>query len=236
MQTKEQLIKVIKRYQLFLWPGFAAVGSSLLVVTVLIPQALQLIKANHVISKTSKDITIIQRKIKELEQINDATFTDNINMTRSVIPTERDVVSAISQVQTVANSVGVRIDNLGFGNLFSRKGGEKGQNLSLQVSLVGSTDQLKKFFLILKDAPRVMKVESVDVNGSREVSAFQITLGLKAYYELLPSFVADIVSPLPEINNVDLNLLSKIGQSIRKVPVVTMNTASGSRGKDNPFQ
>ncbi|KKQ66428.1 MAG: hypothetical protein US86_C0005G0039 [Candidatus Daviesbacteria bacterium GW2011_GWA2_38_24] len=234
----DQIYREINRYQIYLWPAAAGIVSVALIVFIAFPQFQQVFGFVSSISELTTTVNNLQEKIKSLSSIDETVYRDNLNLTLRVLPTERDLISVISQIQLLASSTGVRIDGINFSNSASGEissAGSGEESFIVSIGISGSPEQFKNFLTKLRTAPRIMKVEGIDISTGRSGVSGQANFTLKTFYQNLPSSLGDVEQPLPTLSAADNETLVRIQQAFKDLPIITTDNAVGAKGKTDPF-
>lgn len=233
---KKKLLEYYLAYQLYIWPIFAGISCILLSLVVIMPQASKIMEQIQTLTKTSQSISKLDSKLKELDSFNEADVKSNVSITLNILPSEKDLISAISQIQFLSSNNNVRVDNITFGSGSTLAQGANSGGFLVKINLSGTVPQIKQFLTSVKAAPRIMKPSSIELSGTRLGSNFQTNLGLVTFFEALPTSIGSIAETVPSLTNEELSLLNRIKESIKKTPIVTLENVSGTQGKIDPFQ
>ena len=221
-----------KKYELFVIPFITALLIVLMVVLVIVPNVFQYIETEKKLSEAKVKVDFFKQKKVNLQAIDKTQYTTGINRSLAILPDDKDTPAAISQLYYVLGLTNMQVQNIAFS-----EGGEDktGKNFKISLELNGTFSELTNFILKLKETPRIMRINSLEVSSPSGSTSLFASFILSAYYEPLPKEISTVDQPLAQITDKDLEVLGKLSNTA--FPVTTENTNfSGPKGKDNPFE
>lgn len=227
---------IIAKYQPFVIPTLSAIISILILVLVSIPQLFQLLNSFTTLSEISNKDSQLKSKINQLETINQNLYKDNLNTALIALPAEKDIPGAVDQVLIILSNTGLHLDGMAFSN--GGDGGVKTQNFAIKLDINGSKDQLTAFIDKVKIAPRVLKINSIELGSfSQSTGKVQASLNILTFFEPLPSNVSTDNPTVPLLSQEDLKLISDIKANLGTVPILQPSEQSNIKsGKADPFE
>ncbi len=230
---KNQFNELWNKYQIFIWPLIGGGISIALLILVIVPQLFKILNTNTKIEETKQKIDKLNNKVADLKKVNVSEYKDNFNKLNIVIPTRIDAPSAISQIQTIAASSNVQIVSFGVAIPQTDSGTN---NFLIKVEFKGSNASINNFIEQLKNAPRLMTINKIEITGDKTGTNFNTTLAIQAYFSKQQTTLSAIEDSITLLSDKDKELLSKIDKSVKTIPVVSEDTITGPKGKPNPFE
>lgn len=228
------LLKFFDRFQLYLWPIFGVLTVIFLSLLVILPQASDLIESTKAFSQTSAGVKKLEQKLAQLESLNEEELKGGFTTALSVLPEDRDYISSLSQLQILTTANNLRIDDVSFGNS-NISTDQKNNSFLIRLTVLGTQEQIQQLISQLRNSPRIMSVEDIELVGSKASGPTQVTLTLKTYYEPGVTTLGDISSDLTLLSSDDQQLLDQLNQSLLDVPITLTQGLTGSTGKVDPF-
>ena len=237
---KEQIAKLKKtpQYQKFsflIMPVISLVLCIGLIGGVLLPKGLEYIETKNKLAELNDKLKFYEEKKEILSGINQEEYKINLEVALNAIPEDKEIPSSVEQIFLLVNSSGMSLNNITFGNVGVQTKGLG--SYSIKVDLTGSAEQLKEFFEITKEMPRVIKIGGVEVSSAGEFNKIQANVELIAYYEALPNTIGGIDQPVSKITDAQLERLNKIKSSSSRIPAQPLASGSGTptQFKSDPF-
>lgn len=228
------ILKFFERFQLYLWPLFGVVTIVFLSWLVILPQAGDLIESTKTFSKTSAGVKKLEQKLAQLESLNEEELKGGFTTALSVLPEDRDYISSLSQLQILTTANNLRIDDVSFGNS-NISTDQKINSFLIRLTVLGTQEQIQQLISQLRNSPRIMSVEDIELVGSKASVPTQVSLTLKTYYQSGVTTLGDISSELKLLSSEDQQLLEELNQSLVDVPITLTEGLTGSTGKSDPF-
>ncbi len=154
-------------------------------------------------------------------------------MALNLYPSDSDISSVVGVLQEVSKKNGFNIESLHL------SGGTQATKLSasefnIKLDLMGPKIFLKDLITNIENAPRIMKIESLDISNTKTGDNVNISLTVRAYFQPLPNSFGGLETPLPSISEKEEAILATLAK-VNQVSPATQFT-SVQRGKSNPFE
>lgn len=235
--NKAAIVKFYANYKLLIFPLVVALSSLILILLVILPQTIKLLINQRVGNDLLSRSENLEVKAETLASINEGELLQNLGYALNVYPQDRDLANVVGQVQIIAARTGFNIVslNLGGGPLTPPKGGAQSFNVTLQ--LTGSKALLPLLLSELENAPRLMRVSSLEISSIAIAggSGIQVSLGIDVLYSVAPPEFGTVDSPLPQLSEKEQELLVRLAK-VGSQRVGTGQVISAPRGKANPFE
>ena len=232
---KETILKFYSSYKLFIFPAVVALSSLILIVLVILPQTLKLITNQKVGEDLLNKSQSLEVKAQTLESINEEDLSRNVRYALAVFPSDKDFGNVVGLIQKITSQTGFNIVSLNLGGNTAAKAGTQSFNVTLQ--LTGSRALLPSLLSALENAPRLMRVGSLEISSVAGGGA-QVSLGLDVLYSPAPAEFGTVDSPLPKLSQKDEELLVRLARvgSQSVSGGASSGFVSTPRGKVNPFE
>lgn len=229
-----QLPSGAERYQLLIWPLLGIGISILLLVLLIIPQLFRIWATNQKIAATKEKINSLTQKYDQLKKIDLSEYKQNLNESLIALPLDKDIPSAISQIQTVALNDQIQISGLlvGGGTTTTTPA-----SYQFKIEGVGNLESVKKFIADIQKGPRVMSLESVELSsGNKDSTVYGVSLSITAYSQIQETKLGPLDQPVVSLNDREIAVLTAIKQTTQNISVISQATGSAVKGKSDPFQ
>lgn len=233
---KETLLKFYSSYKMFIFPGVVALSCLILIVLVILPQTLKLISNQRVGDDLLNRSQSLEVKAQTLESIDGEDLSRNVAYALGVYPADKDFGNVVGLIQQISSQTGFSIVSLSLGGGSSKVGA---QSFNVVLELAGPKALLPALLSGFEDAPRLMRVGSLEVSSSASgAEGVQVSLGLDILYASAPRDFGTIDSPLPELSAKDQELLVQLARvgGLSGAGSSTGGSVSTPRGKVNPFE
>lgn len=227
LTTNEYYLK----YKIILWLAAAVLICFVLLIFVIIPQIQNSFLTIRALNDSEARLQNLNKKADLLERVNTADYRQNISTVLVVLPEEKDVPGALSQILFLLNSNQLKLVAVGLSPPPPAPSNLESVQLKLEVE--GDIAGLKNFLTKLKVAPRLMKVTGLEVNGSRET--IQATVSLTAYYLKLVNQLGDIEKPIEPVTQAETEVLATIKNNLKQAPSSAVISPT-TTGKPDPFE
>src|SRR5579872_4904001 len=176
---------LVKKYQNLIFPVVAIIIGLILLGLVVIPQGLQIPQTNSQISTDRQDLATLNQKITQLNGVDINQYKNDLSSSLTALPSDSDLPGAILLVSNLLQTNGLTLNGLNFSSQDSSSGALT--MFLIKIDVTGSKDGLNGFISQLKQSPRVLKVETLNVSSSGSTTTnMEILIGLDAYYQPLP--------------------------------------------------
>lgn len=223
---------IYKKYEMFMPPIICGLIVLLLLITVIVPNILQYIETNKKIAETEDKLAFFQEKEALLKSVNKEEYTEGVNRSFTILPTDKEAPAAIAQLYYILGLTSMSVENISFSDAGSST---DGKSFKIALEIKGGLSSLTGFILELKKAPRIMRINSLEVNAPASATEVLASITIDAFYEPLPATISSIDQPIKQPTASDLEILNKLATS--SFPNVgAEQNFSGPKGKPNPFE
>lgn len=222
------------KYGLFIIPGVSVLTAILISLLVTLPQIFKLIENNNQLNEIKQTITARQAKIAALEQVDLDEYKNNLDNVLYTLPSDKEIASAMNSVLELLSASALRMDNFTLGNNLPTSSGAEAYVVSLEVS--GTIGQVKDLITISSAAPRLIKINGIDLTSSSGGNV-QIGLDVLVFYSPLNALKTSPDTKITLLTDDEKKLLTQIEERIKPLknsPSETTSVESPS-GKDDPF-
>lgn len=232
---KETILKFYSNYKLLIFPAAVALSSLILIVLVILPQTIKLVTNQKVGDDLLSRSQNLEVKAQTLESINEEDLSRNVGYALAVYPSDKDFGNVVGIIQKITSQAGFNIVSLSLAGAGTAQAGSQSFNISLQ--LTGSKALLPILLSGFENAPRLMRVGSLEVSSSASgAEGVQVSLGLDVLYADAPRDFGTVDSPLPQLSAKDEELLVKLARVGGQSVSAGRTGVSTPRGKTNPFE
>jgi Tfp pilus assembly protein PilO len=221
-----------KKYELYVIPAITITLLIGMILLIVVPNIFQYFDVEKNLLETNTKIAFFQQKKSNLQSVNKDEYTKGINNSLVILPGDSEPPSAISQLYHILGLTNMQVQNIAFSDSGNDKGGK---SFKISLELNGSFSELTNFIIKLKEAPRLMRIHSLEVSSPSSSTNVYTSIVLNAYYEPLPKNISNLDQPLAQISDKDLEILNKLQNT--GFPIVSEEIDySGPKGKPNPFE
>ena len=230
-----QLVKnqYVNKYKIFFIPLATLSLGILITALVTIPQLLKLFETSKTIDELNLKKAFYQQKDKELKSIDQELFRQQLDTALIALPVEKDIPGVMGELLVSLGGSGMHLDGITFSA--SPLESEQTQEYAITLDVSGDEVGLRNFLERVTVTPRLIKLTTIEVtkNTGKSISA---SVTFATFYQLLPKSIGSVDDKLPQISQLDTQILADIRYKIATFPKVT-TTASGSAvGKLDPFR
>ena len=220
-------------HKLYKFPVVVAASSLILIIFVIYPQISSLLSNQKTQDETLGKISVLEAKAQALESYDPADLNLRVSYALNVYPAEKDFMTAIGILQKLTSKLGFEISSLALGSAGSNKL-TNAQSFNIKLDITGPEAMLNKLLKDIESSPRLMRINSLEVNSSRQTGAGAAALVVDVLFAQAPSGFGSIDSPLPELSSKEQEIIQKLARfsSTAAQSVVKF----GPRGKENPFE
>lgn len=231
---KEDFLKFYSKYRMFVFPTIVVLSSLLLIALVILPQTIKLVTNQKIGSELLNKSQFLEVKAQTLETLDEGDLSKKVEYALNVYPPGKDFGNVVGIIQRVTGQTGFSIVSFNIGG--SR--GSESQDYSISLQLIGSKLLVSTLLAALEKAPRLMKVDSIEVSQATGIQSVEVNLGLSVLFSPLPQNFGTVDSPLPELSQNEEELLIKLAGAHEEVGIAGGEGAvsSTTRGKANPFE
>lgn len=199
---------------------------------VLIPQFQEYFKVNELIQETEVKTQNLSTKSQILRQVSEEEYTQSLKTALLSLPVEKDYITALSQVQTLADEANVQLTGISILDIPSPGAGE--QNFQIKIVTSSNIESIKQFISLINQAPRVMKVSGIELTGGKNASSYQSQLTVTSYYTPLVKEAISLDKPIIALSDQEISLLDNLTKEVTALP--DFSSSSNVATKPDPFE
>lgn len=201
----------------------------LLTWSFIIPKINETLEAKQVLEADKEKLVRLQRKLDDLEGLNEAELQETTKISLRAISTDKNFIEALGTIGKIANDKGLAIEsfNVSPGELAITEGG----NISYKLTVVGSLDGVSGFLSEINKAVPIITIVgnlSLSIGGGESMT---IDLQAENYFLPLPKTIGKIDSPVPKLTEDEEKALS----SIQNFTFLPYEAFPSTGGRENPF-
>lgn len=220
-------------------PIFVGISSVIILTLVIIPQLLSYFNTRSQLVDTQKRFSELETKALELKNIDEEGLKSDLQIAFTVLPIEKDVLSALANMQALVAQAGLELVDTGF-STSQKQAGSKG-SFQLNVTVLGPISSLRNFLIRLQDSPQIFQVKSINVHFQKEGSLVEAEIPVDVFYQAPLSVVGTSGQPVSYLSEEERKLLAKLSTVVAQfaLPVVSGIEASGTAiplGRPDPFE
>lgn len=212
----------------------------------LIPQVKDIFAIRSEIASKLKELDTLDQKYSTLNAYGDAELNSMVNLVEGALPSDKPIFQALATVQAMAIEQGLQVSGFDFspGSVASSSAGPNGvqtqskggiQKMDVQVSLVGTFENLLGFVSAVERSIPLSEVEGFSVSSAASFSdEIKTTMKLKIFYMYPPSTISKISSPIKPLTVDQIDVIDRLNDFVKTsagldLPPVGVNL------RDNPF-
>ncbi len=234
----DQITTYYRKYSVLVWPILVIIVSLIVIVTIIIPQLQSyLTQRNKLLTQTSQLNNFVV-KAKDLEQIDEATYINNLKAALSALPTGKDVPQALIQLQTLINQTGMILEGIKFSSLTvnALATTPTGKNsFELVVSVSGTADSLKRLLNDIPKQQRKFNVNQVSMQTLSKGGGVEADVAIEVFYQPAVTTTASIDAQVPKLSKQEQDLLQQMLSRYTNSQTQTLDNQV-PLGKANPFE
>jgi len=223
-----------------------AIGISLVIIFLIAwPKFTQVLNLREVNRELATRAASLNQKAQDLANLNKEDLEVKLSGAESLLPSDKEVFSLVTQVENAARSSGVLLSRLetapgtigeGQANIATKgtsapvsqqPGGGSSfdagiPKIQIKISLAGDYKSYLQFINLLLSLPRVVAIRDLAVSSSSssgQSSQLRISLTIDAYWQPLPKELASIESPISELTPQETETLRQIKTTEESVGV-----------------
>lgn len=232
---KEGILNFYAKYKLFVFPATVALSCLILIALVILPQTMKLLEnqktGNDLIGKSK----LLEVKAQTLETLDAEDLSKKVAYALNIYPPDKDFGNMLGVIQQVAGQTGFSIASFNVGG--SRE--SEVQNYRVSLQLIGPRPFISTLISSLENAPRLMKVDNIEISQAAGNQGVEVNLGLNILFSPLPQDFGTVDSPLPKLSQKEEELIATLAKAREQSGVVSdagEAVSSTPKGKLNPFE
>lgn len=226
---KEDLLKFYAQYKLFIFPLVVAISSLILIVFVILPQTIKLVTNQGAEEELFNKSQFLEVKAQDLDNLDQEDLSRKVQYVLGVYPADKDFGNIVGIIQSVTSGAGFSIVALNLGD-------QTAQSYNITLQITGPRTLLPLLLSALESAPRLIRLDSLEISSSSSSQGIEADLGLNILYSPAPTTFGTVDSPLPTLSSEDEELLTILASQNPISEEVEEVVDSGPRGKANPFE
>lgn len=240
---KATILDFYTTYKLYIFPLVVILSSLFLIVFIIYPQTVKLINGEALKEDIRNKSKFLESKAVALEAFDSEDLSHKVGVALSIYPVDKDFGNLLGLLQELAIKSGFSITTISFASQTGKTGTANSYGVKFEVK--GSKILISNLINSIEAAPRIIRVEKVDVASRAGSRTADVSLDLKVLFSELPKAFGSADSPVPELNNEDLTFLASLERkkSVEDLPPIPSTssgilapTAISPRGKVNPFE
>ncbi|MDO8429128.1 MAG: hypothetical protein Q7S88_00680 [Candidatus Daviesbacteria bacterium] len=243
----EQLKKNYQEYRLIIWPVVITISSVVILIMVVIPQIFSYISSGEEIAGVITQVEALENKALQLQSINELQISQDLEVAYTVLPIEGDIPQSVVILQSIAAKSGLQVTGVHFnqGQLIDKINGEdlksaKG-SYNINLTVIGTPDQIKQFLTNLKLAPKIFQVDSISAVFKKSALSLEVEIPIMVFFESPPATIGNVSDPVPALTKKEEELLTVLSQVVPTYNQIIATTSaqvdvsSVPLGKIDPF-
>lgn len=217
------------KYRFIIWPVVSGLFSIGIIGLVIVPQVLGYFETQDKITAIKSNVELLNAKVSELEMVDVKRVEEDLQVVFKILPQDPDVPEALVALQQLAEKANLQLNDTSFS-----QSNKSAKSFQLVASFTGRVQSVKDFLVYLQQSPRVMQVETIAAQFEKDGDLVELGLPVSVFYESTPKSIGSLEQPVPKLNDVDRQLVSKLS---RFIPVASAGASLDlvPLGKTNPF-
>lgn len=233
---KENILKFYQSYRSYIFPAIVVLSNLFLIVFVIYPQTAKLISNQKDMGEIIHKSQFLETKVSAMEIYNSDDLSRKLEIAMSAYPGNKDFGVAMGLLQQLVAQSGFKIVAIAQGNNSKASGGADSYELKLEI--IGIKPNLPILLNNLENAPRLIRVNSIDVASGNNLQALNVSLVVEILFTALPQSFSFADALPPVLSQQDEDLITRLAGA--GGAAVESGSDSGSipttRGKSNPFE
>lgn len=216
------------------------------VVVGVIPQLKDIFIIRTAIADLTKTLEVLDQKYQALTSMSDSELNSMVSMVESALPSDKPIFQALEVVQSQAFEYGLAVDSFDFspGSVATESATAKTKNtkqtsgvssLDLEVTLMGSFENLLQFVKALENSGPLAEVQGFSVSSA---AAFEnnvkTTILLKIFYMPSPQVIGGVTTPLKLMSQTQIAAIEQL-TTLSRITTSSLVAPQGSVLRENPF-
>ncbi len=254
MKPFRQLL--LKRYHIFILPGFVALVIVLLTYTILIPTTRNLFDTRDSINSKQEQLTRLKKKRALLESLNREQVLSQVEDAQAALPQEKDAGSVLIALENLSSITKYSVDAVSFSpglissdsaaprsvktpaNSVATTSKSGANTFPISIQSRGTHQQFVDFLKNLQQSRRIFDIDSINITYDiSKTDLLTADFSVSVYYLPAITKIGTIESPIAEITQKEKELLTKLAS----FPDLNRSLATGTAvstepvGKSNLF-
>ena len=226
---------LIKKYQAYILLATTTILSVSLFIFLIIPQGLKLYEASKKTKDTEDKTEFLKHKLELLKQVDLQKYKSDYQTSLTSLPEDKDYSGAINQVITLIKANNLKLAGMSLATQGAPIDGA--QSYTIKIDISGTTISIKNFVASLKTAPRLVRVNSIEISNGKNNDSTTGSINLLVFYQEAQTIIGQLDSPLILPNEKEFKNIESIKKSVSQTPITqTPGIIDIPKGKSNPFQ
>lgn len=242
--------KIIAKYRPFFMPLIILMLIIILTISFVQPKISEIASLRQKTEVNKVKLDNLTQKAGLLSSLDQNQLRLKFKTLESALPSEKDIPGFLVAMQKIANEASVSVDKveLSAGSISTPSAQAQATTaksmqtepdlVSAKVTITGTFTGLRQFLDKASQARRLLNIKGVSLgsNAAQKASGpISLELIFSIYYQLLPTSLGEIASPLPQVTSDE----DRIYQTVAKYPLYSTFEEAGSLsvpvGKSDPF-
>lgn len=230
---QKSLLTFYQQYKTIIISVAMILSCLVLVIFGIAPQLKALIENQKTFEEVTSKSQFLEVRAKELQTLEGSNLESKVDIVLYSLPAEKDYPSSLNVLQQVSLANNFKLTNVTISQ--SLGGTSKLTGFGIKAEATGPRTSLDNFIKSIDQAPKVMKVSSIEVSNPRGSDTIVVILGIDVFFAPVPSQLGSVDSKLPQLTDQDNELLNSL---TRAVPTTTRSEGfiPSPKGKLNPFE
>lgn len=228
----ENIKNFYRKYKLIIWPIIVGVSSIAILVLVIIPQLFAYLSTRTKINEIESKSTHLEVKAADLEQLDEESTRQNLEVVFSILPKDPDVPDAMLALHDVISRSGLILRNTTYRTVAKS---DKKENFLLSVGVAGQMTSIRDFLIQLQESSRLFQLESITARFQRGMTLVEADLPIAVYFDTSAQMAGDFGQNVPKLTEKEEQLLAKLVRVVKQTAVAE-DVSSVPYGKIDPFE
>lgn len=228
----------LNKFRNFLFPGVVVILIIVSAMTILKPKLNDLLRTRRSLAKQKEELAQLTKKAAVLEGYDRNELDKRANQMLKVLPKEKDGPLIFATVRTLVGehsleleSLDVEVGEMATESAQSKRKKELIPSLGIQLSVVGSLNDLYDFLEAIETTTPLMQVKLVSI--SREGTTIEANIQLVTYYLVAPEDIGRVSRQIIPLTSKEEEVYQKL--SHYQPASIGTSLPYVSSGKENPF-
>lgn len=196
-----------EKHKEFIIPVVVIIVCFILLIKFVIPQFQRLFTLSNEAKKDSTRILVLKNNLNVLSTLTDSVLDSQLQIVNFALPTNKDFIGIINAISYASSFAGVSVGEfqLQIGDLSTPPTDtEKFSSISLNLSVEGSIDDVKKFIEVLSTTLPLSEVTSINIGNASS------SVAINFYYKPFPPVAYSDSAPINPIPEAKLKLINEL--------------------------